>query len=286
MSSAHTNGPRKGEIVPSTDVVGKSGLPKLASRLVTAYYQKDYDAILAYLTPDCLFIGAGSDVSYGARSLSRVIAANAAMPTFLVRDAEFHLVETNSPQEAVIVGFYTIYSDADHHMLASERQRLTINCRRQNGAWKAYLVHASNEWGPLDEGIAFPARVSRQTYRYVQDILRASRSRTDGSSESITLPVEGGTAFVNPAQIVYAEASAKKALLHLTDRTITVKLLLSNVIDLLPQQFTRVHRSYVVNRNHIVSLAGGEVVMSNGDHIPIPKRRRREIELELSRRTE
>lgn len=262
----------------------KSGLPHLAAKLVTAYYQKSYDSLADYLTSDCLVIGAGSDVSYGIRRLAESIVANSSIPTYIIRDARFHLVETNSPTEAIVVGFYTIYSDADHRMLSSEKQRITVNCRWEDDGWRAYLIHTSNEWGPLDEGIAFPAKVSEQTYRYVQDILRASKVRDEGSTESVALPVEGGTAFVNPTRIVYAEANAKKTTIHLIDQVISVKMLLANVSELLPAQFSRVHRSYVVNRGHISALSGGEVVMSNGDRIPIPKRRRREIERQLARK--
>ena len=262
-----------------------SGLPELAARLVTSYYQKVYDPLIEHLTSDCLFIGAGSDVSFGVRSLAETILANSSIPTFIIRDASFRVIPTSSPLEAVIVGFYTIYSDADHKMLSSEKQRLTVNCRWDGSTWRAYLVHTSNEWGPLDEDVAFPAKASRQTYRYVQDILRASKIRDEQSGESVALPVEEGTAFVSPAQIVYAEANAKKTVVHLVNRTLTAKLLLANVYELLPSQFSRIHRSYVVNRNHITSLSGGEAVMTNGDRIPIPKRRRREVERELSRRT-
>ena len=262
----------------------KSGLPQLAAKLVAAYYQKSYDPLAEYLTSDCLVIGAGSDVSYGIRRLAETIAANSSMPTYIIRDARFHLVETGSPLDAIVVGFYTIYSDADHRMLSSERQRITVNCRWTGNSWQAYLIHTSNEWGPLDEGVAFPAKVSEQTYRYVQDILRASKVRDEGSTESVALPVEDGTAFVNPTRIVYAEANAKRTTLHLIDRSISVKMLLANVSELLPAQFSRVHRSYVINRGHISALSGGEVVMSNGDRIPIPQRRRGEIERQLARR--
>ena len=126
--------------------------------------------------------------------------------------------------------------------------------------------------------------MSEQTYRYVQDILRASKIRDGGSVENVALPVQGGTTFVNPTRIIYAEANAKKTTIHLIDQVISVKMLLANVSELLPAQFSRVHRSYVVNRGHISALSGGEVVMSNGDRIPIPKRRRREIERQLARK--
>ena len=283
LSMLLPTGPREVARPDAGITVAKSDLPACAARLIAAYFQKDYAPLVGFLAKDCLLIGAGSDISYGVRSLRDVLDANAAMPTYIIRDARFHLVETSSPTEAVIAGFYTIYSDADHRMLSSERQRVTINCRQEDGAWKAYLVHVSNEWGPLDEGVAFPARVSEQTYRYVQDILRASKIRDGGSVENIALPVQEGTTFVNPTRIIYAEANAKRTTVHLIDQVISVKLLLANVFELLPGQFSRVHRSYVVNRSHITSLAGDELVMSNGDRIPIPKRKRHEIERELSR---
>lgn len=262
----------------------KSGLPNLIAHLVVCYHRKDFDSVLEHLTSDCLLIGASSDVSHGAERIAEIFRTYSSMPTHLVREARFYLIDSNNPFEAIVVGFYKIYSDADHKMLSSEIRRLTVNCRWEDGSWKAYLVHTSNEWEPIDDDVSFPVKVSKQTYRYVQDILRASKLRDEYPVESVALPIEDGTTFINPAHIVYAEAKAKKTIIHLVDRTITVKLLLANVMDLLPGQFMRIHRSFIVNRSHISALIGGEAVMSNGDRIPIPKRRRSEIESRLVRR--
>ena len=132
----------------------KGDLPRLAARIVTAYYRKDYDTVLGHLASDFLFIGAGSDITWGLRDLAKALSDASEMPSFLVRDARFHVVEAGSPSEAVIAGFYTIYSDADHQMLSSERQRITINCRHQGGGG----VPAS--WpGPHGPGGALPGQI-------------------------------------------------------------------------------------------------------------------------------
>ena len=263
----------------------KSTLTDLIARMVACCLRKDYDSVLPCLSSDCLLIGAGTDVAHGIEHIIETFrACSQSMPTFLVRDARFQLIDSGNPFEATVVGFYKIYSDADHRMLASEIQRLTVNFRWESDAWKAYLIHTSNEWEPLDDGMPFPVKVSKQTYRYVQDILRASKMRDEGPAENAVLPVEDGATFIDPARIVYAEARAKKTVVHLVDKIVTVKLLLANVMELLPAQFMRIHRSYAVNRSHISGLIGGEVIMSNGDRIPIPKRRRGEIEGQLVKR--
>lgn len=89
-------------------------------------------------------------------------------------------------------------------------------------------------------------------------------------SENIFLKVDYRYVRVTLKDIIYVEgmneylkfhiASGDPLLCHTTFR---------NLIDSLPENFLQVHRSYVVNMNHVRQVEKAMIEMSNGNHIPI-----------------
>ena len=278
-TSRMPDGPALPEPAAGRDL-GKTLLPEIAKDIVRAIYQNNFEPLLAHTTDDCLFIGAGPGVAHGKDELVSLIEDHKKLPTFAVRDASFSLVPTTTSNEAVIVGFYAIFSDAGQRILASERQRITMNCRRTQNRWQIYLLHCSNERDPLDDSSPFSLKAGTQTYRYVRDIIRAAKMQAH-FEEPVPIPMGSSTIFIDPGSLVYAKADAKETQLHFVDHTVTVKMLITDVCKLLPRQFVRVHRSYAVNRYHIASIERGRLTVSTGQVIPIPRRKQIEVECAL-----
>lgn len=259
--------------------VGKAALPAFIATMIRSYYHKDYRAFLGCLTEDCLLLGAGSDTALKARDFMDSLPPRKDLPSRTIYAEHFELVPTDMPDEAMVIGFYSVSLSSKQQSpqrMASDRRRITVNCRMVNGTWKAYLVHSSNEWG-LGNTKSLPVETGEQTYRYVQSVLRASRTNS-GASDRIAIPSEGTTLFVNPSALIYAQAAGKSTVLHFLDRSFTVKLLLAAIQERLPEDFARIHRSYVVNLNFVTKFNGTTITLSTDERIPVPKRRRHEIE--------
>jgi len=68
--------------------------------------------------------------------------------------------------------------------------------------------------------------------------------------------------------------------------SVPLNRLLGDMENMLGGTFIRVHRSYLVNAAHIVSVKRYELTLTNGDVLPIPKQRyaqvRREIALRIA----
>ncbi len=79
------------------------------------------------------------------------------------------------------------------------------------------------------------------------------------------------THLVKMSNIVYLESAGEYVRLHLVDGTKLVTLFrLKNMeSELQPSQFMRVHRSYIINLNHISGYTKGRVFLSNDDYVPI-----------------
>ena len=82
------------------------------------------------------------------------------------------------------------------------------------------------------------------------------------------------TIFVNPKEIIYALADGNYTIIHLTNKR-TVKILrkLKQVDQLLSNEnFIRIHRSHLINLEHLKKYDERELVeMSNGQKLSISR---------------
>lgn len=85
-----------------------------------------------------------------------------------------------------------------------------------------------------------------------------------------------GTQFVPVRDIVFCEGESSQASIHLASGK---KLVVSRTLkeceeNLLPFEFCRIHKSYLINLHHLEKYhkgEGGYVVMSNGMHLDVSK---------------
>ena len=89
--------------------------------------------------------------------------------------------------------------------------------------------------------------------------------------EVISVKADYKTQLVKVADIVYLESAGEYVRLHMNDGTKLVTLFrLKNMESALQSsQFMRVHRSYIINLNHISGYTKGRVFLSNEDYVPI-----------------
>ena len=244
----------------------------LVITMIREAFDRNFDTLFAHMTDDCLFIGAGVNTFRGREDLEKRIGKEPIIPRYTVRDERFELIPTDSESDVVVAGSYAIFSDGNTKAISSEIQRVTMNLRWDGDRWRAYLVHVSNRWAPLGEDQNFPIRVSEQTYRYVQAILRASK-QLSGSQGRIAIASGPSTIYVNPEDLLYAEANGKESILHLTNGTTTVRQLLGSIEESLPREFVRISRKHIVNVLYVSKVEGNTILLADETLLPIPKRK-------------
>ena len=100
---------------------------------------------------------------------------------------------------------------------------------------------------------------------------------TDEAEESgeesgvLSVYADRKTHIVKLSNIVYLESAGEYVRLHLADGTKLVTLFrLKNMESSLQSaQFMRVHRSYIINLDHVAGYTKGRVFLSNDDYVPI-----------------
>ena len=111
---------------------------------------------------------------------------------------------------------------------------------------------------------------ARQAGVLAEEVGQSAEEAVD-DKDTISIYADRMTHLVKLSNIVYLESAGEYVRLHLVDGTKLVTLFrLKNMeSELQSSQFMRVHRSYIINLNHISGYTKGRVFLSNDDYVPI-----------------
>ena len=93
--------------------------------------------------------------------------------------------------------------------------------------------------------------------------------RKTSQKNGLSLNCEGKLYNIRYEDIVYAESQARDIELTLKDRKLVTHMKISDMEKLLPDQFFRCHRSYIVNLLEVETIERYQATMKNEDYIPI-----------------
>lgn len=106
----------------------------------------------------------------------------------------------------------------------------------------------------------------------LRELIKALAGSKDAS---ISFRTSGETLHLPVSEICYAETYGRKLLVHGLDRSWEVSGTMGVLEkELEPHGFVRCHTAYLVNAQKIRRISGNELIMADGEHLPISKHRR------------
>lgn len=243
-----------------SDVEEMMGLAKRVEAGVLGVFVNDRTTFLGLMDEKSVLVSAGSKV-FNGRAAYESWPLNP--PGIVARNVTFSPLYSSQHDEAIVVGTYLLSGPC---VAGTVNQRVTVNLRREGDDWKISLAHFSNEWPsmwPKSKG--------------------SDEKAADASApRRLQLRSEDGIVFVDPEEIVYAESAGKRSVVHLRDRNVTASVLLRELCEMLPDQFVRTNRFYVVNVRYVQGVGRDGILFATGERVPIPERRVKEIQLEIA----
>ena len=107
------------------------------------------------------------------------------------------------------------------------------------------------------------------------DELSANRFSFSYNNDLVSIPLQS---------IYYIESFAHVAVIHTANDEFHIRATLSEVKQNLPlSRFTAPHKSYLVNMSHINTVLSDDIILTNGDRIPISRRKRQEFNADFCR---
>ena len=116
--------------------------------------------------------------------------------------------------------------------------------------------------------------VHRQKLFEVLDRAVKNLGRTE---RSVLLETERGLLRVSLAEIMAVEAQGHEVLLTLMGGKETAKIGINELTEKLDASFVRCHRSYLVGLRHICRITRTDVILDNGENIPLSRRMYAEV---------
>lgn len=102
------------------------------------------------------------------------------------------------------------------------------------------------------------------------------------ATKRLAIPTLEGLTLINPDEILYVKSDGPYSHFYFTDKhKMVISKTLKEAEEVLPQQdFFRIHHSYLVNMKYVLQYLrgeGGEVILSNGEHIPVARSRKQDF---------
>lgn len=88
-----------------------------------------------------------------------------------------------------------------------------------------------------------------------------------------------GSIFIKANTILYLESVGRKTLIHFIDEKVNLECneLLASIEKRMPEYFYRCQKSYIVNMEYVFSYNHAEILMENGDKIPVGRAKYKEL---------
>lgn len=104
-------------------------------------------------------------------------------------------------------------------------------------------------------------------------LLKRKAASTESKETKIGIPDDGGIRYVNVNDIIYCESQNRYTKVVTTTGEITSSYNLGRYQETLTQDFFyQIHRSFIVNLNHVARYdTTGFAIMNNGTEIPVSK---------------
>ncbi len=130
---------------------------------------------------------------------------------------------------------------------------------------------------------AFRYIYKRNMSEKIKEAIKSALTLIDGN-RLMEFEIVGNKKFFVPVKnIVYMESEKRYARLHLKDGSYPVRgtiEIFSN--DLLDSGFVRPHRSFLVNCTWVERIDTRDIIMKNGDKIPISRLKKQEIIMQIA----
>lgn len=242
----------------------------------TRYWQLDLDYLLDHCTDDATWVGAlNSEFIQGKEKLRAHFEQlkKELKPCHLL--CQEFLVMSNSVGCCSVIGRYLVTTDDDVGYFLQAQQRCTFVWVKNGDLLEIKHIHVSNPIGEMKiaENEMFVNSMGKKAGEYMKSQIRS----LNDSTRIVGTSLDGHLHFLNRSEVLYACAYNKYCEVHTISGKIDMKIKLSDFHAQAGENFSYVHRSYVINTNYIREIRPYEVIMTDGSTVPVPVRRYAQI---------
>lgn len=227
----------------------------LTKQLLEQLYSGRPLSITPYLGREIVWVNAAyGHCLFGCSQVTKVLESSCYRVNDPIRHLQYHLSSINNTT-FLVTGIYKLGSQTVNSIRTCYRHQITCIWKTESPGVRLLHVHISST-PPL------PA--------------------------SDTLCLHGRhaeTYFVSSGEVLYVEAENIYCNIHCLARTLSICHSIGQMEGLLPKQFLRIHRSFIINRQYVTRIYRYGVELYNGISLPIPEKRYMEVLCKMEHET-
>lgn len=105
--------------------------------------------------------------------------------------------------------------------------------------------------------------------------LRQALAKVENTGEPLHITVNKHSQAIYPERILYIESRLRTLNFHCASSVIRTYMQLNDIEPQLPDYFLRCHTSFLVNMRAVEMSTGSDLILTNGEKVPISQRRRK-----------
>lgn len=237
-----------------------------------AYHSGNLKPWSELLSPDSVYLGSGDPMLIGKNAIMNHFKKYEGVQSTIINDEYHPIVQSEScgfvygqiiigmPDsfQSIVTRFTMVYKIKKNKLL------ITHQHNSYEHQYVTTLHHTSMQ-------------MSNITQQFIRDLLIHQK-------ENKRIPVSSGmqTIYLNSNMILYIQSFGKRTEFVCADRTVSCNTPISKLREFLPDIFYPIHRSYLVNCNHISAIRRFEVELVTGAILPIPALTYTQVKKDLS----
>ncbi len=103
------------------------------------------------------------------------------------------------------------------------------------------------------------------------------QQRKAADKNNLVIKEKGAHIYIETSAIKLLEGFGSYTRIHTTDKVYIVSKTIKKILELLPNQFIRTHRSFAVHQKQVRSLMGNTLLLHNGEYVKVSKAGRQVI---------
>lgn len=138
------------------------------------------------------------------------------------------------------------------------------------------FVTKRHEYAVQGYGVAFRYLVKPLDYSLFSAAMDATILEIQ--SKRFSIEYESGILSLLTSDILYVESYGHTIIIHSKEKELSLRMSIQTAAAQLPKGcFASPHKSYLVNLEHILYTTATEIILSNGEHLPISRRKKQEF---------
>ena len=245
-------------------------------QFIHSFYNRQMDRVTDEMSEDFLWIGSYDfQWTKGKEEFRKITYSESQEAPVRLSQEEYHVL-SQERSIWIVYGRYTADALLPDGTLLHAKVRGTFIWKQWDNQLKIIHVHGSNAQDvPLalneDSWKSYDGKIGFFHYLKSIDPLSVTREKLQFRDRMNSYH------FLLPSEILYLKADRQWCTVFTKDLSFEVRGGISHYQELLPDHFIRIHKSYLVNKSHIVTVHRYGASLRDGTELPIGKERYRMI---------